>query len=355
MSTLNKVSKVKTTYTERPSIALYEVLANKGVYRLGFKPYYEQRKLENLGFQYVAVEMLVNEYNIVYDPTFKGRVVKEDSYKGVKFKLLVKDGDLRSDAIVSHRTHTTKAIVTWREVAELLPTPPLPLFVIDVSPIFQEASDISSIKVQLEESIERIRECLWDPHLAVTSADKSIAEWIHSVAGRNKIIITSSKPSELLWSMDADRVTIIRQDAPHPITPNDVLSSDAFLITGIQDSISRPGIGRMFDNLVPWGIPRRVELRGSIVGVPDRINKIVEILLKARYKYGGDIEKAIINSMTRRDVITRLYSEVMRRVERSAGELYIDIEVYYDLARWLPVTKDDFMRVVERVGAKVKH
>jgi tRNA (adenine9-N1/guanine9-N1)-methyltransferase len=341
-------------YAERPAIALYEILASKGIYRLGFKPYYEQRKLENLGFQYVAVEMLVNEYNIVYDQTFKGRVVREDTYKGVKFKLLVREGDLRPDAVVTHKVLTMKSLVTWREVAELLPTPPLPLFVIDVSPLYQDALDLPTIRVQIEESLERIREHLWDPHLAITSADKSMSEWIHGVTGRNKIIITSSKPSELLWSMDADRVTIIRQDAPHPLTSNDVLSSDAFLISGIQDSISRPGIGRVFDNLVPWGIPRRVELRGSIVGVPDRINKIVEILLKARYRYGGDIEKSIISSMTRRDVMSRLHSEILRRAERSGEGAYVDIEAYYELARWLPITKDDFIRVAERVGVKVK-
>jgi len=345
---------VKIAHIERPVIALFEVLVNRGVYRLGFKPFYEPRKLENLGFQYVAVEMLVNEHNIVYDPAYRGKVVKEDNYKGAIFKLLVRDGDMKSDATISHKSSTTKAIATWREVAELLPTPPLPLFVIDISPISQEIADIASIRVQIEESIDKIRECLWDPHLAITSADKSMAEWIQSVAGKNKIIITSSKPSELLWSMDADRVTIIRQDAPHPLTPNDVLSSDAFLISGVQDSISKPGVGRFYDNLVPWGVPRRAELRGSIVGVPDRINKMIEIILKARYKYGGDIEKAIATSMTRKDVMTRLYSEILKRAEKSGKEPYIDMEVYYDLVKWLPITKEDFINVAGRVGVKVK-
>ena len=347
---------MKIAYAERPLTALFEVLLGKGVYRLGFKPFYEARKLESLGFQYVAVEMLINEYNIVYDPAFRGRVVKEDNYRGVKFKLLVKNGDLKPDAIVSHKTPQAKAMVTWREVAELLPTPPLPLFVIDFSTLTsQEIADVTSIKIQIEECVGRIREHLWDPHLAITSIDKSVADWIHSVAGRNKIIITPSKPSELLWSMDADKVTIIRQDAPHPLTPNDILSSDAFLIGGVQDSVSRHGMGRMFDNLVPWGIPRRIELKGSIVGVPDRVNKIVEILLKARYKYGGEVDKAIIDSMTKRNVMTRLYSEIVKRSERSGGEQYVDMETYYDLAKWLPITKEDFIKVAEKAGVKVKH
>jgi tRNA (adenine9-N1/guanine9-N1)-methyltransferase len=342
-------------YVERPLTALFEILMGKGVYRLGFKPFYELKRLETLGFQYVAVEMLVNEYNIVYDPAFKGKVAREDSYRGVKFKLFVKDGDLRPDAIISHRVSQTKALVTWREVAELLPTPPLPLFVVDFSILSsQETIDVASIKIQVEECIERVREYLWDPHLAITSADKSMADWIHSVAGKNKIIITPSKPSELLWSMDADKVTIIRQDAPHPLTPNDVLSSDAFLIGGVQDSVSRPGMGRVFDNLVPWGIPRRIELKGSVVGVPDKVNKIVEILLKARYKYGGEVERAVISSMTKKNVITRLYSEIVKRTERSGGEQYVSIETYYDIAKWLPITREDFIKVAEKAGVKVK-
>lgn len=346
---------MKTVYVERPWTALLEVLASKGIYRLGYKAFYESRKIESLGFQYVAVEMLINEYNIIPDPTFTGRIIREDEYRGVKFKLLLRDGNLKCDAVVSHRTQASKSIVSWREILELLPTPPLPLFVIDLSiPLAQGVIDIASVKVQIEESVERIREYLWDPHLAITSADKSLSEWIHSVAGKNKIIITPSKPSELLWSMDADKVIIIRQDAPHPLTPNDVISSDAFLIGGVQDSIARPGVGRMFDNLVPWGIPRRLELRGSIVGVPDRINKIIEIVLRARYRYGGDVEKAITASMTRKDALTRLYSEILKMVERSGGEKYVSWDVYYDIVKWLPITREDFIKVAEKAGVKIK-
>lgn len=355
MNTYVKVSEVKTVYVERPLTALFEVLLAKGIYRLGFKPFYELKKIESLGFQYVVVEMLVNEYSIVHDTSYLGRVVREDDYRGVKFKLILRDGDLRSDGVVSHKIPSTKAIITWREISELLPTPPLPLFVVDLSTLMtQGLGDVLSVKVQLEETIEKIREYLWDPHLAITSADKTITEWIQNVAGRNKVIVTPSKPSELLWSMDADKVIIIRQDAPHPLTPNDIMSSDAFLISGVQDNIVRSGLGRMLDSLVPWGIPRRIELKGSVVGVPNRINKIVEIILKARYRYGGDIEKAIISSMSKKDALTRLYSELLKRVEGVEGDKRVSWDTYYDLVKWLPITKEDFIKIAEKVGAKIR-
>ncbi|MEM1938820.1 MAG: tRNA (guanine-N1)-methyltransferase [Acidilobaceae archaeon] len=345
---------MKIGYTEKPYEALLELLNSRGIYRLGLKHFLEYRKAESIGFQYVAVEMLVREYSIIYDSTFRGRVIREENFKGLNFKLLIYNGSEKADSIVSRTPVASNTIVTWKELSELLPSPPLPAFVIDLSILAARGDDGSIIRVQIQESLEKIREYLWDPHLAITSSDRSFIEWVNMIAGRNKVTITQSKPSELLWSMDADKVIIVRQDAPHPITPNDILSSEAFLLGVSQDNIPRPEYGRLLDNLVPWGLPRRIELKNSIVGVPDSLNKIIEVILKARYKYNGDIEKAIITSMTQKNITTRLYYEIVKRAKRDLEGPSISWDLYYELSKWLPITKLDFTRVAEKAGIKIK-
>ncbi|MDM7275322.1 MAG: tRNA (guanine-N1)-methyltransferase [Thermoprotei archaeon] len=345
---------MKTAFTERPAIALLEILANKGVYRVGYRPFLDVKKASASKFQHVAVEMLVNEYNMVYDYTFTGNVVAEESYKGFKFRLLTPEGNVRADASISYKSQPYKVSVSWKEVSDLLPTPPFPLFVVDMGiAAIQSYEDSVTLRVQIEESLQKIREYLWDPHLAVTSSDKTMAEWLYNVAGKNKAIVTQSRPSELLWSTDADKVIIIRQDAPHPLTPNDILTSEAFLI-GFQEKIPRPGLGKILDNLVPWGLPRRVELAGSTAGVPYRVNKIIEMILKARYAYEGNVEKAILSSMTKKDVLSRLYFEITRRAQRDHRGEYVTWDSYYEISKWLNVSRDEFLKVAEKAKIEVR-
>jgi tRNA (adenine9-N1/guanine9-N1)-methyltransferase len=153
--------------------------------------------------------------------------------------------------------------------------------------------------------------------------------------------------------MDADRVIILRPDAPQPLTANDVMMADAFLIGGIVDRIPRPGVSRVLDNLVPWGTPRKIELRGSIVGVPERLNRIIEILLKARYEYPGDIEKSIITSMTKKDIVARAYIEIVRNARRTPSGLVVSWDLYEELRKWLPITPDEFVKAAQRARARI--
>ncbi len=339
---------------ERPATALLEMLYDLGLYNLGSMVWLSKKKVESLGFQHLAVEMLVKEHYIVDSPAYRGSRVYEEEYRGRKFSILYGNDSARADGVLTSKPDKRRVLATWIELGDMLPSPPLPMFVIDMSMKFVHTEEeLSRLKVQIAVTLSTIREYLWDIHLAITGVESESREWINELLGNNKVTVTVGKPSELLWSMDADKVIILRPDAPQALTPIDVMSADAFLIGGIVDRIPRPGLSRLLDNLVPWGLPRRIELRGSIAGVPERINRIVEIILKARYKYRGNLEKAIISTMTKKDILSRVYIEISRRARRRGSRATVSWDLYWELKRWLPLTPEDFKRAAAKARVEV--
>jgi len=329
---------------ERPREALLKILLERGFYNITSKVWLSQNKLERLGFQTLAVEMLVrnlyiNPYSYSLDEL---KEIFEDRYKGRKFRILLgKGGDLKADSCLASESLNNS--ISWKELLELMPEPSFPLFVIDVSlKYIHTEEELDKLRLQIAVSLSKIREFLWDRHLAITSVDNETFNWLKEYLGRNKIIITDSKPNEVLWSLGADTVIILRPDAPESLSSEDIMRADAFLIGGVVDLIPRRGLSRILDNIVPWGIPRKITLRGSIIGVPDRINRIIEIILKARYLFKGNIEKAIINSMTRKDIINRAFVEIMRNSYPCGKKKCISKNFYKNLRKWLPISEEDF-------------
>lgn len=338
----------------RPGYALLELMASRGISSLGSRQYISAKKASSTGFQHMAVEMLVREYNMVYDYSYRGDVVYEEEFRGSKYRIVLGRGNHRSDAVLTQKPDARKLVATWKDIYDRLPNPPLPLFAVDMSMKFMHTEEeASKLRIQLAVALSVIRDYLWDPHLAITSIDRQTYDWLSEVMGVNKTTSTQSKPSELLWSMDADKVIVLRPDAPQPLTSNDILSADAFLVGGIVDRIPRPGMSRVLDNLVPWGLPRRIELRGSIVGVPERINRVIEIILKAKYLYPGDIERAIVSSMARKDVVARAYVEITRRARRQPGKAYVKWSLFDEMRRWLPITREEFLKAARRARVEV--
>lgn len=321
---------------------------------LGSREWLEGDKLYRLGFQYLAVETLVREYNIV-ETQLDGKKVYETTWRGTPRSIVYGKGDVRADAVITRRLPSTGRSLPWRSLLDYLPQPPLPLFVVDLSMKFLHTpEELSKLRLQLAVSLSVIRDYLWDAHLAITGADEETAKWLGEVLGVNKAAIVNARPSEVLWGYDADKVIILRPDASAPLRPEDVISADAFLIGGVVDRIPRPGLSRMLDSLVPWGVPRRVELRGSVIGVPERINRLIELLLKARYVYGGDVEKAIIATMTKKDRVARAYREVTKWMSEKGHKDWVSKALFDELRTWLPLTYDEFEEAARRAHAEIR-
>lgn len=336
------VKKIMAKRMERPREALLRLLLDHSFYNTTSKVWLSRNKVERLGFQALAIEMLVRNLNINPYSTKNLREVFEDRYKGRKFRILLGKGEnFKADSCLDNES--SKKGISWKELLELLPDPPFPLFVIDVSlKYIHTEEELDKLRLQIAVSLSKIREFLWDRHLAITSVDNETTKWLGNYLGRNKAIITDSKPNEILWSLGADTVIILRPDAPESLTPEDVMRADAFLIGGLVDLMPRRGLSRILDNIVPWGVPRKIILKESIIGVPDRINRIIEILLKARYFFKGNIERAVISSMSRKDVINRVFIEIIRNSYPCGKRRCISKDFYRNLRKWLPLSEEDF-------------
>ncbi|MCE4600796.1 MAG: tRNA (guanine-N1)-methyltransferase [Desulfurococcales archaeon] len=331
----------------RPGDALAALLVDLGVDRVAVLRPVNRRRLAELGLQELAVEMLVEELDICASrEPVPCRVIWEG--RGVAVAVPGKGGSCRY--VVGLR-NCLRRLLSWRTLREALPANPLPAFVVDLSRLSQHSDEErASLKIQLAMTLTVVRRFLWDPHLILTSAPENAWEWLYPSVGKSKIQVRGERPGRVLWNMNADKVVILRPDAEKVLSEDDIRDADAFLVGGIVDKIPRPGVSRFLDTAVPWGKPRRIELRGSLVGVPDRINRIAEIVFKVRFE-GMTLEKAIISSMTRRDVLRRLQVEILRASK--GGRLALDRDHYEMLSRWLPVSCRDYLDMARRSGVEV--
>ncbi len=319
------------------------LLSARSICSLGVRFPFEPRKLEGYGFQYVAVEMLVREYS-VWQRSYWGRTIHSCG----EYSLVASRGEVAAQYTVS-RAGSGKPVLEWYDLEEAVEEYRFPILDIDLSLMNRHSEEeLSSLRVQLALVLSEARRYLWDRNVLLTSAPKGVEEWLYPLAGNNKMIISESGPGEALWGLKADRVVILRPDAEEELTRGDLLSAQAFLIGGIVDKIPRPGLSRVLDSAVPWGEPRRITLRSSTIGVPSRLNRIAGILLKARLDYDGDLERAIVDYMTRADRVNRLFYE-MQRARLRRARLSSLLEEY----SWLRPAVDDIMLAARKAKVEV--
>jgi Uncharacterized conserved protein len=83
-----------------------------------------------------------------------------------------------------------------------------------------------------------------------------------------------------------------------------------------------------------YNVPRvRITLRGVLTGVPERINKVVSILLMIRFS-GYGINDAIIVNQSKADKLVRLNRELNLTKPTSPSDVY-------ELLTWLGLTPWD--------------
>ncbi len=332
---------------ERPLHALQSLLAEAGIEALAVNYPVNRKRLARLGLQAVAVDMLVYEYNVCRTMPVRCRIVSSSG--GVRVGVPSRVGEAVCEYTVSSRCEG-RPVATWRTLQDMLPNPPLPAIAIDMSYVGIHApEELSSLRVQLAVSLNVMREWLWDPHLVLAGySPEGVESMLEGLVGKHKMTISGYPPGRVLWAMRAEKLIILRPDAPYRLKLDELLEADAFLMGGIVDRIPRPGLSARLDSKAPWGMPRRIELRGSLVGVPHRLNRIVEIILRARYEF-KDLEKAIIASMTRRDRVMRLMVEL----SKSAIGGRVPLESIEELREWLPFDCTDLRIAASKAKVEV--
>ena len=194
--------------------------------------------------------------------------------------------------------------------------PRRPLFIIDLS-LWGRHSDVEKRELveQVISSINYVREYLWDGNLIISNATTEFIELFNRYAPGMVHAV------RILNSFPYDEVTNARAAVLDPYgdeaSIDELRRIDAFILGGIVDKERKVSgetlaLYRML-NLDDLRLPRyKLTLWGSRVGVPDRINKVIKIMLDA-VVIGKGLDEAILAAQSNKDRLQRLVHEVQKR------------------------------------------
>ncbi|MGC8542826.1 MAG: tRNA (adenine(9)-N1)-methyltransferase Trm10 [Vulcanisaeta sp.] len=248
--------------------------------------------------QCVAVALLLGKY-VLCSGGSGGRTILSDG--NVELAFSTKEGNTCDAQLV-------KPNLCEKPLSISLPLLDKPRFIIDLALWDSHTrSEKNELIEQVLASIVIIRKYLWDGNLELTSVPSEFLEYLGRFAKGfiNKVVIKREGPV-----VGNDAVMLDPQG--DCILDNSVINRySTFIIGGIVDKERRVKgeTTRLYETL-GLRVPRcRIELRGSIVGVPDRINKIIEIILRTLFET-GDLERSIIMAMSKKDRVNRLFYEI---------------------------------------------
>ena len=329
-------------------VKLLKAMMERGWYSVSAKVRLSSSRLRQNPFQEIAVRLAV----------WGGRLCDRDAYGG-----LLRGVEVCCNRFFRYygwgRLYRVDAVYVdeglWPEFFNLLGEA-RPLVVIDLSQLLDHVneSEYLSLRSQVAATLGVLRQYLWDNHLIVTGARPGVGQWLRLLLGRARIRVTSHTTAEFLEALGSPRAIVLDPSAPSSLGSDDVTAAEVFIVGGIVDKVPRPGATTAISRpLLSRGLaePRKITLKGSIIGVPNRINAIVEILLRARYETCGDVDRAVAASMSPRDARLRAYVEISREAGRKR---YVTWEFYCRLRSWLPLTPEEFLRAARMAHVEVK-
>ncbi|AEC52274.1 hypothetical protein PNA2_1359 [Pyrococcus sp. NA2] len=246
-----------------------------------------------------------------------------------------------------------KPVVTGKELEGRLPD--YPYIIIDLMLWDRHIpKEKDKILLQTRETYAVMRRMMLPRKLVITWLNEEFER--RSKLPLNKIVGYRGETSNFLREKGISRVILLDPHAKEVLSERD-LKEKAFIIGGIVDmkGDKKGTTGLIGDKLEEEGIEvlrRKIVLRGDIVGVPNRINHIAEILL--RMLYGEPMEKAILAVQAPTHARWRLRKEIPKRKIRYLidGKLYLVVEkeLFDELKEWLNIRWEDFVKVLRETG-----
>ncbi|MEM0064444.1 tRNA (adenine(9)-N1)-methyltransferase Trm10 [Metallosphaera cuprina] len=175
--------------------------------------------------------------------------------------------------------------------------PPFPLFIVDFS-LWNRHSESEKRKLasQTLMLISTIRKHLWDYNLSLNHTSQELEHLIKVMGFPNKVRRDVMPPSNTL---------ILDPYAEDQVTEEQIRSTDCFVLGGIVDDSGWKYATKEMAKEAGYSFRHvKIALRGSRLGVPDRLNKIASIIL--RVKEGETLEDSILNEQSNADKFLRL-------------------------------------------------
>jgi len=240
-----------------------EKLRSQGVERIG------ARKREILNSKDVIRAMALEVAN------GKAKVLKGDGKLNFSFNL---EGKLLQESPEAHLGEEGEVLFGKEE---LVCEAEFPTIAIDCR--FYELhseKEKRKLRLQVTKTLGTVREFMWDEKLVVAGKDFGVG-------------IYCEKLEDYLLERGIEKVILLDPKGERVFSGE---KAECYVIGGIVDKAENRDLTTLIgDELERVGIDcdrQRIELRGDIVGVPDRINHIAEIVLRAVLD-GLDVESAV--------------------------------------------------------------
>jgi tRNA (adenine9-N1/guanine9-N1)-methyltransferase len=215
---------------------------------------------------------------------------------------------------------------------------PFPYVVVDCR-FYDEHSEKErwKINLQIKQTLGIVREYMWDDKLVVTYRDVGFGKYYPST-------------EEFLREKVIERVILLDPNGEELYGRT---GAECFIIGGIVDKAgTKKGYtSRIGKALEREGVEvdyRRIELRGDVIGVPDRINHIAEVLLRVELD-DEDVESAVKAVQPPLVAKWRLRKELHEKTVRvCVGEEVVRVVekgTFDEFREWLNITKKDFYDV----------
>ncbi|AEK72218.1 tRNA m1G methyltransferase [Thermococcus sp. 4557] len=241
-------------------------------------------------------------------------------------------------------------VLTPEELRSKLPE--WPYFIIDLYHWDKHTQkEKGKVCLQVSQSYGLLRDYFTGRELAVTWANDEFKRMFKGPIDR--ITPYAGPTAEFLEKNGINEVVLLDPWAEEVLSEKD-FDVGAFIIGGIVDTggnkkKTTPKIGEELERAGIRVRRRKIVLKGDVVGVPDRINRILGIILKMMVE-GKSMDEAVYEFQEPLHARWRLRKELPKRAIRYKvnGKTYrvVEKELFDEYSRWLKIRWEDFVKVL---------
>lgn len=256
--------------------------------------------------------------------------------------------------IPKNLAHRFKAVIMAEDIKKAIPE--WPYFIVDLMHWDKHTQkEKGKVCLQLAQCYGLLRDYFMGDRLAVTWANEEFREMANMPL--DKVTLHEGPTTEFLKSEGIDEVVLLDPWAGEVLSEED-FGVRAFIIGGIVDTggtkkKTTPKIGEELETAGIKVRRRKIVLRGDIVGVPDRINHILEILLGMMVE-GKDMDEAVYDVQSPLHARWRLRKELPKHATRYMinGKVYrvVEKELFDEYSNWLKIRWEDFVKVLRELN-----
>lgn len=243
-------------------------------------------------------------------------------------------------------------VLTPEELRSRLPS--WPYFIIDLQ-LWDGHTKKEKGKLcfQVNQSYGLLKDYFTGSELAITWAGEEFRKTFNGPLDR--LTVYEGPTAEFLREKKIEEVVLLDPWAEEVLSEKD-FDVKAFIIGGIVDMGGEkkltPKIGEELESAGIRVRRRKIVLRGDVIGVPDRINRILGIILKMMVE-GKGMEEAVYEMQEPLHARWRLRKELPKKAIRYRvdGKTYrvVEKELFDYYSSWLKIRWEDFVKVLREL------